>query len=249
MQLGETQPLHRWDVSPQEAVAIQQRLRVRVQEAPPIALDSIRTIAGIDASYTGIARAAVVVFSFPDLTLLDSAVGTAPGGFPYVPGLLSFREAPAVLDAMTKLRISPDLLMFDGQGIAHPRRFGIASHLGVYLDKPSIGCAKSRLTGGYEEPGPSPGDMSPLTYRGETLGMALRTKPRTNPLFISIGYKIDLETAVRVVQDCLRGYRLPEPTRAAHNLATAAAHGEVHPGNQMSKDNQMSENEQSRLGQ
>lgn len=223
------EPLHRWDVSPAEAIAIQQRLRERVTAAQPIALDQIHTIAGIDASYKDIARAAVVVFSFPELELLDAAVAQRESVFPYVSGLLSFREIPAVLDAFAQLHVRPDLLMCDGQGFAHPRRFGLASHLGVYLDLPSIGVAKSRLTGSYEEPGPNPGDRSPLTYRGELLGEVLRTKRNTKPLFISIGYRITLPTAVQIVEACLRGYRLPEPARAAHNLATAAARGELPP--------------------
>jgi deoxyribonuclease V len=224
-----SEPLHRWDVSPEEAVAIQQHLRERVGAGAPIALDQIHTIAGIDASYKDFARAAVVVLSFPDLERLDAAVAERESAFPYVPGLLSFREAPAVLDAIVKLRVRPDLLMCDGQGIAHPRRFGIASHLGVYLDLPSIGVAKSRLTGRYDEPGPNPGDRSPLTYRGELLGEVLRAKRHTNPLFISVGYRITLPTAVEFVERCLRGYRLPEPTRAAHNLAAAATRGELPP--------------------
>jgi deoxyribonuclease V len=215
-------PLHRWDMPIAEAVALQKELRERVRDAPCIALDQIHTIAGVDASYKDIARAAVVVFSFPDLQPLDQAVGVSESLFPYVPGLLSFREGPAVLEAMAKLRVTPDVLMFDGQGIAHPRRFGLAAHLGVYLDRPSIGCAKSRLVGRYEEPGPNPGDSSLLTDHGETIGVALRTKRRTKVLFISTGYKIDLPTSVNVVEMCLRGYRLPEPTRAAHNLAEAA---------------------------
>jgi deoxyribonuclease V len=219
------EPLHRWDVSPEEAIAIQQRLRERAREAPPISLDQITTIAGIDASYTGLARAAVVVFSFPELEWLEEAVAERASSFPYVPGLLSFREAPAVLDAIARLRARPDLLMCDGQGIAHPRRFGIATHLGVYLDLPSIGVAKSRLTGRYTEPGPNPGERSPLNDRGELIGEVVRTRSRANPLFISVGYKIELPTAVQVVEMCLRGYRLPEPTRAAHNLATAATKG------------------------
>jgi len=216
-------PLHRWDLSAEEAIALQRELRGRLDDAPPVALDAIRTVAGVDASYRDLARAAVVVFSFPALEVVESAVGEAETTFPYVPGLLSFREAPAVLAAMEKLRVRPDLLMFDGQGIAHPRRFGIAAHLGLYLETPSIGCAKSRLTGSYEEPGPDSGDSSPLTHRGEVIGTVLRTKPRANPLFISVGYRIELATAVEVVRRCLRGYRLPEPTRAAHHLADAAA--------------------------
>lgn len=215
--------LHRWDVSPTEAVAIQQRLRARVGEGEPLALDQIKTVAGIDASYKDLARAAVVVFSFPALERLDQSVAARETTFPYVPGLLSFREIPAVLDAMAKLRVWPDLLMCDAQGFSHPRRFGLAAHLGVYLNLASIGVAKSRLVGKFTPPGPNPGDVSPLTDHGELIGEVLRTKRDTNPLFISVGFRITLPMAVEVVQMCLRGYRLPEPTRAAHNLATQAA--------------------------
>jgi deoxyribonuclease V len=138
-----------------------------------------------------------------------------------VPGLLSFRESPLVLAALEKLTIRPDLLMVDGQGYAHPRRFGIACHLGVLTDLPAIGVAKSVLVGQFEPPGPEPGDRAPLVHRGETVGIALRTKARTNPLIVSVGHKIDLPTAARFVLDCVRGYRLPETTRAAHRLAGA----------------------------
>jgi deoxyribonuclease V len=217
------EPMHEWNVPLEEAVALQQRLRTLVQQEGGIKLEDVRTVAGIDASYRDVARAAVVVLAFPDMERLDEAVATRESAFPYVPGLLSFREGPVVLDALTKLTVQPDLLVFDGQGYAHPRRFGLASHLGVYLDRPSIGCAKSRLVGSYNEPGPEPGDRTPLLERGEVIGMALRTKSRTKPLFISVGHKIDLKTAVEVVLRCLRGYRLPEPTRLAHNLADAAA--------------------------
>jgi deoxyribonuclease V len=212
--------MHDWNVSPSEALEIQQRLRSLVTQAPVIALDNVHTIAGIDAWYKeGAGRAAVVVLSYPEMRVLDTAVASRSSVFPYVPGLLSFREGPVVIAAMERLTVWPDLLMFDGQGYAHPRRFGLASHLGVYLGLPSIGCAKSRLVGRFEPPGPNPGDRSPLTDHGEVIGMVLRTKPRTNPLFISVGYRVDLEMAVKVVLTCLRGYRLPEPTRAAHNLA------------------------------
>jgi deoxyribonuclease V len=182
-------------------------------------LDRVRIVAGVDASYKDVARAAVVALSFPALEVLETAVAVRAIPFPYVPGLLSFREAPAVLDALAKLRARPDVLIFDGQGLAHPRRLGLASHLGVYLDLPSVGCAKSRLVGRYEEPGPATGDRAPLVDRGEVVGVALRTKPRTKPLFVSVGHKIDLETAVALVLACLRGYRLPEPTRLADRLA------------------------------
>jgi deoxyribonuclease V len=213
--------MHDWNVSPSEAVEIQQRLRPLITQAQPISLDKIHTIAGIDASYKDGGRAAIVVLAYPELRVVESATAFRPSVFPYVPGLLSFREGPVVEEAMGKLRVRPDLLMFDGQGYAHPRRFGLASHMGVYLDLPSIGCAKSRLVGRFTEPGPAAGDRAPLTDHGEVIGTVLRTKPRTNPLFISIGYRVTLEDAVEVVLRCLRGYRLPEPTRAAHNLAGA----------------------------
>jgi deoxyribonuclease V len=210
--------MHPWDVSAEEAIAIQRRLRAHLSLRNTVSLDTLKTIAGVDASYKDNGLAVVIVFSFPDLHMLDQAIVSRPSTFPYIPGLLSFREAPLVVDAMRKLTIQPELLMADGQGYAHPRRLGLASHLGVYLDLPSIGCAKSRLIGRYTEPGPNIGDRSPLTDRGETIGTVLRSKPRTNPLFISAGHKIDLDTAVAVVLACLRGYRLPEPTRLADKL-------------------------------
>lgn len=213
--------MHQWDVPVEEAIDLQRRLRSRVQRTNGFDLAAVKTIAGVDAAYTEGGRAAIVVLSFPELELIEQVTATRESVFPYVPGLLSFREGPVVVDAFAKLRTRPDLLMFDGQGYAHPRRFGLASHLGVYLDMPSIGCAKSRLTGSYEEPGPHAGDRSPLVNHGEVVGMALRTKPRTNPIFVSIGHKIDLETAVEVVLRCLRGYRLPEPTRLADTLTRA----------------------------
>ena len=210
-----------WDVSPLEAVEIQQRLRSLVRQEPAIALDAIRTVAGVDVSYKDVSRAAVVVLAFPSLEVLEQAEAVRETTFPYVPGLLSFREIPAVLDALAKLSTQPDVLICDGQGIAHPRRLGLASHLGVYLDRPTVGCAKSRLTGRYIEPGEHAGDFTPLTDRGELIGVVLRTKPRTKPLFVSVGHKMDLETAVALVLRCGRGYRLPEPTRLADKLTKA----------------------------
>jgi deoxyribonuclease V len=213
--------LHLWDVSAEEAVAIQQRLRALVVRENGFDPAQVRTIAGIDASYRDKAYAAVVVLALPDLVVVEQAVAERETPFPYVPGLLSFREAPAVLDALEKLSTRPDLLMFDGQGVAHPRRLGIAAHMGVYLGMPSIGCAKSRLTGSYQEPGPVAGDTTPLMAGREQIGVVLRSKPRTNPLFISIGHLIDLPTATSFVLRTLRGYRLPEPTRLADRLAGA----------------------------
>ena len=213
--------LHGWDVSPLEAVEIQQRLRSLVRQEPAIALDAIRTVAGVDVSYKDVSRAAVVVLAFPSLEVLEQAEAVRETTFPYVPGLLSFREIPAVLDALAMLSTQPDVLICDGQGIAHPRRLGLASHLGVYLERPTVGCAKSRLTGRYIEPGEHAGDFTPLTDRSELIGVVLRTKSRTKPLFVSVGHKMDLETAVALVLRCGRGYRLPEPTRLADKLTKA----------------------------
>jgi deoxyribonuclease V len=210
--------MHPWDVGTEEALAIQRRLRPLVRQEGSLALDDIRTVAGVDVSYGEVGRAAVVVLSFPALEVLEEVAIEGAARFPYVPGLLSFREGPLALSALERVQTRPDVLMFDGQGYAHPRRLGLASHLGVYLDMPSIGVAKSRLVGTYAEPGPNIGDRSPLVHRGETVGVVLRTKPRTNPLFVSAGHKLDLETAVAVVLRSLRGYRLPEPTRLADKL-------------------------------
>lgn len=219
---GGDAPLHGWQVTPEEAIAIQQRLRERVRQSDGFDPERIRTIAGVDAAYKEIGRAAVVLLSYPELAVIEEANAVQESVFPYVPGLLSFRELPMVLAALERLRTAPDLIMVDGQGIAHPRRFGIAAHLGVYLDVPTIGCAKSRLTGRYDEPGPAVGDRTPLTHRGETIGAVVRSKPRSNPLFISVGHRVSLETAVAIVLRCLRGYRLPEPTRLADRLSRTA---------------------------
>jgi deoxyribonuclease V len=210
--------MHPWDVGTEEALAIQRRLRPLVRQEGSLALDDIHTVAGVDVSYGEVGRAAVAVLAFPELEVLEEVAIEGAVSFPYVPGLLSFREAPLALAALERVRTRPDVLMFDGQGYAHPRRLGLASHLGVYLDMPSIGAAKSRLVGTYAEPGPNIGDRTPLVHRGEVVGVALRTKPRTNPLFVSAGHKLDLETAVAVVLRSLRGYRLPEPTRLADKL-------------------------------
>lgn len=213
---------HRWDVTVEEAAEIQNRLRTQIIRTNSFEPGEIKTVAGIDASYKEVGQAAVAVFSFPDLKLIDRATATGIVNFPYVPGYLSFREVPLVLEALKQLSIQPDLLMLDGQGYAHPRRFGIACHVGLYLDKPTIGCAKSVLVGSYENLGPNMGDTAPLIHRGEIIGTALRSKPRTNPLIISAGHKIDLTTAVDFVIKCLRGYRLPETTRTADKIAGEA---------------------------
>lgn len=210
---------HSWDLTPAEAVALQKQLAEKVILQDDIDLTTIRTVAGIDASLKEGGRAAIAVLSFPELLPLETVTASAPITFPYVPGLLSFRETPLVLAALEKLSAPPDLLMIDGQGYAHPRRFGIACHVGVLTGIPSIGVGKSVLCGKYEPLGEEAGATSPLIHRGEVIGMAVRSKLRTNPLIISVGHRLSLETSVALVQRCLRKYRLPETTRAAHNAA------------------------------
>lgn len=183
-------------------------------------LERVTTVAGVDAGYgEGMVRAAVVVLSYPTLEVVAYAVATRTVDFPYTPGLLTFREGPAILDALDKLASAPDLLIFDGQGIAHPRRLGIASHIGLLVDIPSIGCAKSWLCGQYPEPGSERESFSYLVDKGETIGAVLRTRRDVKPVFVSIGHRLDLTSSIDYVLACCRGYRLPEPTRWAHRLA------------------------------
>lgn len=209
---------HRWDVSLAEATAIQRDLAEKVSHVPDVA--NVKTVAGIDMSTKDVARAAVVVLSYPELVTLEIARAERPLVFPYVPGFLSFREAPAVLAAFDKLTITPDLLMFDGQGIMHPRRLGIAAHLGVLLDLPSIGCAKSPLIGRPTgELAPTAGSWVEMVDKGSVIGALVRTKTNVKPMYISVGHKIDLAGAVQWVLACTKGYRLPETTRRAHNAA------------------------------
>nr|WP_041355933.1 deoxyribonuclease V [Nitrosococcus halophilus] len=214
---------HSWNVSPQEAVALQRRLAAQVITEDR--LDQIHSVAGVDVGFEEqgkITRAAVVVLRLADLSLVEQAVARQPTRFPYIPGLLSFRECPAVLAALEKLTVMPDLLLCDGQGVAHPRRFGIACHLGVLTDLPSIGVAKTRLVGQH---GPVPderGGWIPLVDKGETVGAVLRTRTGVNPIFISVGHRISLVTALHYVMVCTTRYRLPETTRAADKLASGS---------------------------
>lgn len=218
---------HPWDVSPEEAVAIQRRLAPLASAAPPIDLASVRLIAGVDVSYADRARGAVVVYRYPELEIVDQTTATLDVAFPYIPGLLSFREVPVALATLKRLRVMPDLLLCDGQGYAHPRRFGLACHLGLLTGLASVGCAKSWLLGAHGEPGPARGDQAPLRDGDEVVGVALRTRPGVRPLYISTGYRVTLAQAVAVTLACLRGYRQPEPTRAADHLATLARRAET----------------------
>ncbi len=215
------QALHPWDVSPKEAIAIQQRLRgqVRLEDC----LNGVERVAGIDVGFeqqNRITRAAVAVLDFPGLDLVEHAVVRQLTRFPYVPGLLSFREVPAVLKALDSLEKAPDLLLCDGQGIAHPRRFGIASHLGVLTGIPSIGVAKSRLVGRHEEVPDERGAWVPLEDKGEVVGAVLRSRKGVKPIYVSPGHCVTLATALEYVMACVTRYRLPETTRWAHRLAS-----------------------------
>jgi deoxyribonuclease V len=210
--------LHSWDLSTQEARDLQLELAARVDVTRP--LTSFATVAGADISYELRGKwlyAAVVVLRAGTWELVEQSEIVTEAKFPYVPGLLSFREAPAVIEAFKKLTISPDVLICDGQGIAHPRRLGLATHLGLWLNIPTVGCAKSWLLGEYEEPGTARGDRSPLTDGGETIGVALRTRARVKPLFVSAGHLCDLKSAVDVVLATATQYRQPITTRLAHH--------------------------------
>ena len=214
---------HRWDLTPAEAIALQRQLRGRVLSEDRIG--EVRYVAGVDVGYEDalhIARAAVAVLGFPTLELVDWAVARAPVRFPYVPGLLSFRETPAVLQAFARLRIDPDLVLYDGQGVAHPRRFGIACHVGVLLDVPTIGVAKTRLIGEQPRDPRRKGEWVPLTDRDEVIGAVLCTRDAVKPLYVSVGHRVSLATAVRYVLACVSRYRLPETTRWADRLASGA---------------------------
>jgi deoxyribonuclease V len=202
------------------AKEIQLELAAKVSREGRLA--NLRFIAGVDISvnrWKGTGAAAIVVLSSPSLEIAEVQIVHGCITFPYVPGLLSFREMPLILPAFEKLKTVPDLVIMDGQGIAHPRRIGIASHLGLFLDIPVIGCAKSRLIGVHDEPGAAPGSRSVLTDGGEVIGAVLRTKERVKPVYVSTGHMIDLESAVSWIMACCRGYRLPEPTRLAHLAA------------------------------
>lgn len=209
----------RWDVTPEEAVALQRELADRVIRRNE--LGPVEWIAGADVHYPqrDTARAVALLMRYPELELAEHAVVEEPVTFPYVPGLLSFREAPAVLHAMERLSRRPDLVLVDGQGIAHPRRLGIGAHLGLILDLPAIGAAKSRLFGHAPEPGPQAGSWEPLMAGSEVVGAVLRSRTAVKPLYVSIGHRVDLETAVHWVLSCCRGYRIPEPLRIAHRIA------------------------------
>jgi len=214
---------HPWDLTPEEARRLQEDLRDLVCEVT-LPESGLRWVTGVDAAYSsGQIHAAAVTMDMEAMVVTEQAVASIPLRFPYIPGMLSFRETPAILQALARLQRRPDVLIVDGHGAAHPRRFGIACHLGVLLDLPTIGCAKSVLVGKAPPPALAAGSTSELRQGSELLGLALRTHAHLSPVYVSVGHRVDLPSAARVVLACSRGRRLPEPTRLAHLLAGRTA--------------------------
>lgn len=220
-----TEHLHEWNVSAAEAIAIQKQLADRVVYDRPIDPAAVRLVAGVDVSVRtdtdGVAQsqAAIAVMTLPDFAVVETVRAQLPTPFPYIPGLLSFREAPVLLKAFALLEQVPDVFIFDGMGRAHPRRLGIASHMGLWLNAPTIGCGKTLLVGTHEPVGEDRGSFSLMRHRGDVIGAALRTRSRTKVVYISPGHLIDLDSSIALIMRCTPKYRLPEPIRAAHNAA------------------------------
>ncbi len=215
--------LHPWNLPPAQAIALQKHLATRVVTDTALELDHVHLVAGVDVSVkAGMSHAAIVVMTFPALAHLETTTASLPTPYPYIPGLLSFREGEVILRAYTSLRHTPDVLLFDGQGRIHPRRLGIAAHLGLWLDRPTVGCAKSPYIGHYTQPDMPRGSSQPVQdVQGETLGLVLRTRAGVKPVFVSPGHRCDLASAHAIVMACVTRYRLPEPIRAAHRAAGA----------------------------
>jgi deoxyribonuclease V len=206
----------RWNLTPREAMRLQESLRERVELQDRFG--DLRFVAGADLAFdpeTEIAFAGVIVYRFPRLEEVERRMARRKLRFPYVPGLLSFRESPVLLAAFARLRTEPDLILIDGHGRAHPRRFGIACHIGILFDKPTIGCAKTRLVGEHQEPGKIAGSTTPLMLEGERLGVVLRTRDDVRPIYVTTGHRVSLDSAVGLVQQCVDGFRIPKPTREA----------------------------------
>ncbi len=219
-------PLHSWNVTTQEAILIQEALKERI--IPKKTFSRVRTIGGGDVAYLedgNLAIGAIVILSFPNMELLETATADGNVSFPYIPGLLSFREGPILIKAFQKLKSKPDVMIFEGQGIAHPRGIGLASHMGLWLDTPSIGCAKTPLLDEFISPGPLRGNFEWIRRGGEKVGVVLTTREKVKPLFVSPGHRINLPTSVQLILGSCRRFRLPEPLRKAHQLAERVAHG------------------------
>jgi len=212
--------LHDWNLQPKEAIALQNELSARLIDDTPLDLSAIRTVAGVDVSVkNGLSQAAVVVVSYPTLEPIETVRAMLPTSYPYIPGLLTFREGPVLEAAFRQLKHTPDVFVFDGMGQIHPRRMGIAAHLGLWLDKPTVGCGKTHFVGDYDEPGLNKGDYSNLTYKGQQLGVVLRTRAKVKPVYISVGHRADLDTAIKLILAVTPKYRLPRPIRLAHKAA------------------------------
>jgi len=207
--------IHAWNVTPKQAISIQHKLRDKIKTFDDF--DSLKTIAGVDVGFVkekNLSCAALVIFSYPDMRILDVITCSEPINFPYIPTLLAFREVPVVLSCFENLENPPNILILDGQGYAHPRRMGLACHVGVLLDIPTIGCAKSRLTGEFNMPEKKKGSYSYLYDKGEIIGAVLRTKDNTYPIFVSIGHRVSLDTSIKLILD-MSITRIPEPTKIA----------------------------------
>ncbi len=211
---------HNWNLTPEQAIALQKQMASEVIDDRPLDLNAIKLVAGVDVSVKeSVSHAAVVVLTYPGLEIVETVFGQMPTPFPYIPGLLTFREGPVLEEAFQKLQREPDVFIFDGMGRAHPRRMGIATHMGLWLQRPTIGCGKTHFIGTYVEPPNQRGGYSELMDRGEVIGVILRTRADVKPVYISVGHLADLSTSIELVMRCTGKYRLPEPIRAAHNAA------------------------------
>ena len=219
----EIQRLHDWDLSPKEAIALQKKLASQLVGDSPIELKSINTVAGVDVSVKGgLTCACVVVLSYPDLELIETVCARQPTSYPYIPGLLTFREGPALESVFRTMQNEPDVFIFDGMGQMHPRRMGIAAHLGLWLGRPTMGCGKRHFIGEYQQPGDKKGSSSTVIYQGQQVGVVLRTRPNVKPIYVSVGHLADIESSVQLVLSCTPKFRLPLPIRLAHRAASGA---------------------------
>jgi deoxyribonuclease V len=213
--------LHSWNISPKKAIAVQKKIRGKIVTRK-LVLNGIRLIAGVDVSFkNNLSRASIVILTFPDLKKIETITHIMKAGFPYIPGLLSFREGPVILECVKKLTMEPDVFIFDAQGLAHPRKAGLACHMGVILNKPSVGSAKSHLYGKYRTPGNRKGNYSLIRDENDkTIGAVLRTRDNTNPVFVSPGHLTDIKSSLQLILTCSPKYKIPEPIRAAHAAAS-----------------------------
>lgn len=212
--------LHSWYVSPPDAIALQNKLADKVIQNPPLDISKVKLVGGVDVSVNNnISTAAVVILKFPELEVIETVFAQQATAYPYIPGLLTFREGPVLEEAFLQLKNVPDVFIFDGMGRIHPRKMGIATHMGLWLEHPTIGCGKTHFVGKYDQPAPEKGSYTPLFYKKEQLGVVLRTRDKVKPVYISVGHLIDLDSAIELVMACTPKYRLPTPVREAHIAA------------------------------